>query len=60
MAVGVVPAQLGGNEIFEARLVHDLGQVGGIAEGIGQPDGLGIDAEMLEVEAAAAHDLADQ
>src|SRR5262249_14431539 len=57
--VGVVPAEFRGNEILEAGLGQDLRHVGGIAERVGQPHGGGVDAKVLDVEAAAAHDLAD-
>ena len=42
------------------RPPHDLGQGGGIAEHVGQPDVVGLDPELLEVEALAVDDLADQ
>ena len=60
MPVGIVPAQLAGDKILQPRLVHHLRQVGRIAECIGQPDRLGVNTKLFDVETAAAHDLPDQ
>ena len=45
--VGVVPADLGGHEIIDAKTVHDLGQSGGVTKGIRQPQHVGIRIEVL-------------
>ena len=58
--ISVVPAQLGGDKVLQARLVHDLRQVGRIAKCVRQPDSLGINAKILAVKAPPAHDLANQ
>ena len=59
-AVGVVPAELVGDEHVEPGERHQLRQGGGIAEGIGQPDDARRDAELLLVVAHAVKDMADE
>ena len=56
---GVVPGHLGGDEVVHAALLHDLGDGGGVAEGIRQPEGVGGIAEVLAGEALAPEKLAD-
>jgi hypothetical protein len=58
--VVLVPGELLGQEPADAALLHDLGQGGRIAEHVGQPHVVGLDPELVEVEALAVDDLADQ
>ena len=58
--VVLVPGQLLGEEPSNAAALHDLGERRGIAEDIGQPHVLGLDAELLPMELLAVEDLADE
>ena len=59
-AVGVVPGELLGDEPVDAGGGHDLGQGGGVAEGVGQPQLPALDAEALGEVPLAEDDLAHQ
>ena len=56
--VGVVPGHLGGQEVFHAAALHDLGNSGGVTEGIRQPEGVGGKAEVFPGEPLAPQELA--
>ena len=58
--VVLVPGQLLGEEPPDAAPPHDLGQGGRVAEDVGQPDVLGLDPELAQIEPLAVEDLADQ
>ncbi len=57
--VGLVPAQLLGNECIHTAALHQLGQVAAETEAVRQPEHAGSDAELLFKEALAIHELAD-
>ena len=61
--VHVVPADLGGQEVFHVRFAHDLRNGGVVAERVGQPEAVGGVAEAaagvaLTVDKLARHGLA--
>ena len=57
---GVVPAELLGEEPRVARALGDLRPGAGVAEAVGQPDAVRLDAELLPEIALAVADLPDQ
>ena len=57
--VQVVPADLGGVEVFDLAALHDLRDVGVVAEGVGQPEAVGGIAEVFTGELLALQKLAD-
>ena len=59
-AVDLIPGQLGGHEVVDAGLAHDLGQGTGVAKDIGQPQDLVVLAEFLPEEPLAVEELTDQ
>ena len=58
--VGIVPADLGGDEPIHTALAEDLGQGGGIAEHVGQPQDVVIYAELFLEEALPVQDLSNK
>ena len=58
--VGLVPADLRGNETINAGLLQNLGQSSGVAEYIGQPQHLALHTEFLLEEPFAEENLANQ
>ena len=58
-AVGVVPAQLGGQEIVNRTALHNLWNRRAVTKGIGQPEAVGGIAELLAVVPLAPEELAD-
>lgn len=58
--VGLVPAQLLGEEPADTGELRQLGEGGRVAEGVRQPDLLGLDAQLLPEEPLAVHDLPGQ
>ena len=56
--VGLVPGDLLGEEPARTRRRDDLRQRAAVAERVGQPDLLGLDAELLKEEPLAVHELA--
>ena len=59
-AVDAVPRQLLGQKSAHTGQPHDLRKRGRIPEHIGQPDLVGLDAELVQEETFAVHDLAHQ
>ena len=55
-----VPADLGGDKLIHAALAQDLRQRGGIAEHVGQPEHLAVNAEFLLKKAFAEEHLTHQ
>ncbi len=53
------PGDLLRQEPVRAREPDDLRHRGGVAEGVGQPDAPGLDAELVEEELLAVHELPD-
>ena len=58
--VGIVPGHLLGDEVVDAGLFVDLGELPVVAEGVGVPADADIDAVGLLVEALADQELADE
>ena len=58
--VGLVPADLGGDEAVHTGLLQDLGQGGGVAEHVGQEKHLIFLAEFLFKKVFPLQDLADK
>ena len=58
--VDLVPGQLGGHEVVDAALLHDLGQGAGVAEHVRQPQDAVVHAELLLEEPLAVDELAHQ
>ncbi len=58
--VELVPGQLGGHEVVDAALAHDLGQRARIAEHVGQPQDAVVHAEFFLEEALAVDELPHQ
>ncbi len=56
--VGLVPGDLLGEEPFVAGQLGELRVGRVVAEGVGQPDALGLHAEVLDEEPLAVHELA--
>ena len=56
--VGLVPGDLLGQEVLRTGGPDDLRQGGGVAEGVRQPDLLGVDPEPVEEVPLAGHELA--
>ena len=57
--VGVVPGHFRGEEVLHVAALHNLGNSGGITEGVRQPEGVGGIAEILAGEPLAPQELAD-
>lgn len=57
--IGVIPGNLGGQEILHAAALHDLGQRRAVAEGVRQPESIGCVAEILPGELLPPDELAD-
>ncbi len=60
IAAVVGPEDLLRGEVLDAAAAHDLRQRAGVAEDVGQPQQLAVDAELLLEEALAVDELADQ
>jgi hypothetical protein len=59
-AVHLVPGDLLGEEVPDPGCRQHLREAGGVPEHVGQPEVVGVDAELVAEEAPAVDDLADQ
>ena len=57
--VAVVPAHLGGVEVLDAALLHDLRDRPVVAEGVREPEGVGAVVQVLFGEPLTVEELAD-